>query len=131
MRVRIVQRRIHCAFTTGIVTSVDLEDNFAFELDNDLVVMVSQHLLSVDVVNPALLYPGLQIGARVQITHGHPIYARVCAADGDARIEDWEDEEDLLSEDKKLIAVGACARTFVKVVSLSPFLARRRTKCSK
>ncbi|CAL6364674.1 unnamed protein product [Bathycoccus prasinos] len=108
---------------TGIVTSVDLDDNFAFELDNDLVVMVSQHLLSVDVVNPALLYPGLQIGARVQITHGHPIYARVCAADGDARIEDWEDEEDLLSEDKKLIAVGACARTFVKVVSLSPFLA--------
>ena len=107
---------------TGIVTSVDLEDNFAFTLDGDLVVMVSQHLLSTDIMNPALLYPGLQIGARVQITHGHPIYARECADVADGQIGDLDDLDDIMEEGKKLIALGACARTFVKVVSLSPFL---------
>ena len=112
------ERTVHSR--TGIVTAVDLEDNFTFTLDNHVVVMVLQHLLSVDTMNAALLYPGLQIGARVQVTHGHPIYANICAED--AQIGDLNGVDDSWTEEKHLIALGACARTFIKVVNLAPFL---------
>jgi hypothetical protein len=124
---------------TGIVTSIDLEENFAFTLDRKVNVMVAQHLLNAD-VNPALLYPGLQIGARVEITHGHPVFYQSNRSEININNNNDDDDksefdvDDTLEETpyigsysssvdkyrkKIVVAIGACARTFVKVINLS------------